>query len=119
MEKWIERIPRKVGKIITWGLLVFMCCNIMVSCMALVRYDERKKGIRAETRWEHWTDEHYDDVKMKKIYPNAKGVKKGKTEEKMQDQKQQNHNQQKKIALINDFTDLADARSQCSFRLFP
>ena len=82
LEKWIERIPRKVGKIITWGLLVFMCCNIMVSCMALVRYDERKKGIRAETRWEHWTDEHYDDVKMKKIYPNAKGVKKGKTEEK-------------------------------------
>ena len=57
LEKWIERIPRKVGKIITWGLLVFMCCNIMVSCMALVRYDERKKGIRAETRWEHWTDE--------------------------------------------------------------
>ena len=82
LEKWIERIPRKVGKIITWGLLVFMCCNIMVSCMALVRYDERKKGIRAETRWEHWTDEHYDDVKMKKIYPNAKGVKKEKTEEK-------------------------------------
>lgn len=28
------------------------------------------------------TDEHYDDAKMKKIYPNAKGVKKGKTEEK-------------------------------------
>lgn len=82
LEKWIERIPQKVGKIITWGLLVFMCCNIMVSCMALVRYDEREKGIRAETRWEHWTDEHYDDVKMKKIYPNAKGVKKEKTEEK-------------------------------------
>ena len=82
LEKWIERIPQKVGKIITWGLLVFMCCNIMVSCMALVRYDEREKGIRAETRWEHWTDEHYDDAKMKKIYPNAKGVKKGKTEEK-------------------------------------
>ena len=81
-----------------------MCCNIMVSCMALVRYDERKKGIRAETGWEHWTDEHYDDVKMKKIYPNAKGVKKEKTEEKMRDQKQQNHNQQKKIALVNDFT---------------
>ena len=67
LEKWIERIPQKVGKIITWGLLVFMCCNIMVSCMALVRYDEREKGIRAETRWEHWTDEHYDDAKMKKI----------------------------------------------------
>ena len=82
LEKWIERIPQKVGKIITWGLLVFMCCNIMVSCMALVRYDEREKGIRAETRWEHWTDEHYDDAKMKKIYPNAKGVKKEKTEEK-------------------------------------
>ena len=47
-----------------------------------MRYDERKKGIRAETRWEHWTDEHYHNVKMKKIYPNAKGVKKEKTEEK-------------------------------------
>ena len=89
MEKWIERIPQKVGKIITWGLLVFMCCNIMVSCMALVRYDEREKGIRAETRWEHWTDEHYDDAKIEKnLYRMTKGVQKRKDgRKKMQDTK--------------------------------
>lgn len=72
--------------------------------MALVRYDEREKGIRAETRWEHWTDEHYDDAKMKKFIRMQRVSKKERRRKKMQDQKQQNHNQQKKIALINDFT---------------
>ena len=85
----IEKIPVVSGKVITWLLLVFMVCNIGVSCMALVRYDERSRenkvsqSIKIESgnkksdekdlkAWQKWMDEHYDDAKMKKIYPNAK-----------------------------------------------
>lgn len=93
IEVFIEKIPMTSGKIITWVLLIFMVCNIGVSCMALVRYDERsrenkasqlqeiKKGSRdyespenSLKPWQKWMDEHYDDAKMKKIYPNAKKV---------------------------------------------
>lgn len=55
-------------------LIVFMICNVAVSCIALVRYDERGKGVVAENSIQKWADEHYDDVKMEKIYPNAKAT---------------------------------------------
>ena len=45
-----------------------------MSGMALIRYDEREKGIEATEAWQIYVDEHYDDAKMQRIYPNAKGV---------------------------------------------
>ena len=75
VEKWIEKIPAAAGKILTWVLLVFMVCNILVSCVALVRYDERGNGVQATNAVQKWMDRHYDDAKMKKIYPNAKATK--------------------------------------------
>ena len=51
-----------VGKLLTWFLIVFMICNVAVSCIALVRYDERGKGVVAENSIQKWADEHYDLV---------------------------------------------------------
>ena len=72
--KWIEKISIKPGKIITWILIVFMICNMAVSSLALIRYDERTKGVVATSTWQNIMDAHYDDAKMAKIYPNAKKV---------------------------------------------
>ena len=72
VSKYIERIPLYAGKVITWGLIIFMCCNVIVSCMALIRYDERGKNVQAESGWRVYMDTHYDDAKMERIYPNAK-----------------------------------------------
>ena len=68
---WIEKIPMKPGKIITWVLIVFMVCNMLLSVAALIRYDERGKGATPENTLEEWLDEHYDDARMQQIYPNA------------------------------------------------
>lgn len=68
----IEKIPHLAGKIITWALIIFMCCNIVVSCMALIRYDERGSNVKADRAWKTYMDEHYGDEKMQLIYPNAK-----------------------------------------------
>lgn len=68
----IEKIPHLAGKIITWTLIIFMCCNIVVSCMALIRYDERGNDVKADRAWKAYMDEHYGDEKMQLIYPNAK-----------------------------------------------
>ena len=71
VSSWIEKIPLKFGKVLTWVLVAFMCCNIVVSCMALIRYDERGKEVPAAESWQEWMDVHYDDARMKRIYPNA------------------------------------------------
>lgn len=67
----IEKLPVIFGKIFTWVLIVFMCCNIAVSCMALLRYGQRQEGIAAESGWQVWIDEHFEDARMERIYPNA------------------------------------------------
>lgn len=72
----IEKIPVKPGKIITWTLIVFMSLNIVITSMALIRYDQRGKNIAASEKWQVWIDNHYDDKKMVKIYPKAKEVSK-------------------------------------------
>ena len=72
---WIEKIPVLPGKIVTWILIVFMFVNMVVSFAALVRYDQRAKGIEAGNVVTEWVDTHFDDARMKRIYPKAKAVK--------------------------------------------
>ncbi len=71
----IEKLPVLFGKVVTWGLLLFMVCNIAVSSMALIRYDERYRGVKAEKTWQVWMDENYGDGRMERIYPNARKVR--------------------------------------------
>lgn len=68
---WIEKIPVKPGKIISYVMILFMVCNMAVSALALVRYSERSDGKEAHSEWESFLDEHYPDDRMEKIYPNA------------------------------------------------
>ena len=70
-EKGIEKIPIKIGKMVTWVLIVLMSCNIMMSCLALIRYDERSSQVEAKNSLQIWLDQHYDDKTMQRIYPNA------------------------------------------------
>jgi uncharacterized membrane protein len=68
---WLERIPVKIGKTVTWISVVFMICNITVSCMALARYDQRSRSVPAQTGWQITMDERFGDERMERIYPNA------------------------------------------------
>ena len=69
---WIEKIPMRIGKILTWVLLIFMIVNMAVSALALARMDARASGISAENALEEWLDSSYNDDVMNRIYPNAK-----------------------------------------------
>ena len=64
-------MARKTEKMVTWVLIVFMSCNIMMSCLALIRYDERSSQVEAKNSLQIWLDQHYDDKTMQRIYPNA------------------------------------------------
>ena len=58
LSKVIEKIPVKFGKISTWILVAFMIANVLMSCFALTRYDQREKGIDAKQSWQVWLDKH-------------------------------------------------------------
>ena len=68
----IERIRKKTGRLLTGILMAFMAANIVVSVMALIRYDARANGRPAVYGWEQSMDKHFGDARMERIYPNAK-----------------------------------------------
>ena len=68
---WIEKLPICAGRILTGVIVVFMCCNMAVSTMALIRSNERSQGIPATQSWQQTMDERFPDERMEKIYPNA------------------------------------------------
>lgn len=67
----IEKIPKKQGIIITWLMIVFMVCNMLMSGIALARYNARSDNAAAGNSLEAWVDTHFNDEKMERIYPNA------------------------------------------------
>lgn len=77
-EGWIEKVPVKVGKLLTWIFAVFMCCNMAVSALALLRSNERAEGIQAEHGWQQILDERFDDERLNRVYPNMIDVDKNK-----------------------------------------
>lgn len=79
---WIKGLYPKIVKVIEiilkksrWALtglcMVFMAVNIVVSVLALVRYDTRADGKAVVSEWEQVMDRYFGDEKMEKIYPNA------------------------------------------------
>ena len=64
--------PPETATIITWILIIFMLANILVSTLALTRYDQRAHNEPAANAIEQLIDERFPDSRMEKIYPNAK-----------------------------------------------
>lgn len=74
LSRWIEKIPKKTGVLITWILIVFMAFDIVVSGLALMRYSARhsdKEDSTAKSSFSAFLDERFSDERMERIYPNA------------------------------------------------
>ena len=57
-------------------LAVFMAVNMLTSALALARYDARTSGEAPANQLDVVLDEHFDNARMERIYPNAKKVTK-------------------------------------------
>ncbi len=82
----IERVPVKPGKIVTWIMIVFITADMVVSGLALIRYEARELGQPTQYVWDTWLDENFDDETMERIYPSAKPA--GKAKEKLAEMEQ-------------------------------
>ncbi|MGL5677626.1 MAG: putative ABC transporter permease [Cellulosilyticaceae bacterium] len=70
MMKGILRIPNRVGKVLTWVLLVFMVFNTVMSALAVERWAMRREGKATDKPiWEYF-DKHFPDEKMQDTFPN-------------------------------------------------
>ena len=70
MTTLIEKIPNRIGLIITWIMIVFMVFDIAISWIAVKRQTDRFHGIPADNAFLQFIDEHYDDDYLKQVYPN-------------------------------------------------
>ena len=102
MAKWILKIPNKVGKPLTWVLLVFMVFNYGKP-FGVQRFLKRapearqeiwhREGIEPRNAFEAYLDEHYPDERMQKIFANAEFTED--REARMQDEQESQNNFQK------------------------
>lgn len=69
-DKYIEKIPNKIGIPLSWVLAIFMIVNMLLSAVVVYRYTERNRGIPAENEVIQVIDKWYPDEKVKKAYPN-------------------------------------------------
>lgn len=72
LSRFIEKIHPVVGKVITWIMVIFMCCNAFISVAAMQRYLERQEMDPADHVVEEFLDVHYDDELIEFVWPNMK-----------------------------------------------
>lgn len=70
MATWILKIPNKIGKPLTYILLVFMLFNGLMSGCTVYRWYQRQNNIEPTNQFEIWMDDKYPNTRMEKIYAN-------------------------------------------------
>ena len=72
--KLMKKVRSHIRPWMTAMLAVFMAVNMLTSALALARYDARTSGEAPNGQLEVFLDEHFDNARMERIYPNAKKV---------------------------------------------
>lgn len=90
MAKWILKIPNKLGKPLTWALLVFMAFNSVMTLCTSLRWTARREGVPAGNAFEEYIDAHYPDERMQRIFANAEFTED--REERMQEEADSQNN---------------------------
>lgn len=70
MAKVILKIPNRIGKIITWALVVFFVFNASMSAVSIFRWSQRIAGIEPSNSFWEFVDKRFPDERMETIYAN-------------------------------------------------
>lgn len=68
--KYIKKVRKRFGIVLTWMLFILMFFNITISGLAIYRQAQRHKGIPATNSLTRFIDKKYTDAYLKRIYPN-------------------------------------------------
>ena len=67
-------LDKKRINIVSYLLMIFVVYDIAISCIAVNRQCERKKGIPARNNYEAYLDRTYPDERLDKIFNNKREV---------------------------------------------
>ncbi len=70
ISRLIEKIPKKIGRIVTVILVVFMAVNAALSVLAVMRDNERKDNIPPKTVIGQFVDKAFPDEYMDFVFPH-------------------------------------------------
>ena len=70
--KLMANLKKHILPWMTVVLTVFMALNMGLSALALARYDARTSGLAPANQLDVFLDEHFDNARMERVYPNAK-----------------------------------------------
>lgn len=70
MCKWIQKIPNKLGKPLTWILIVIVALDAVLSIAAVWRWGDRLLDIPPSNSFDVYLDNHFPNERLEKIYPN-------------------------------------------------
>lgn len=68
--KLIEKIPIKVGAILTAVLIIFMIFDSFMSISAVYRWQKRIDGVSPSNYFENYLDTSFNDEKMNFLFPH-------------------------------------------------
>ena len=75
LSRWIERLPLRLGRVLTWLIVLFMVVNMALSALALGRFAQRQSDpAPAQDTLGQFLDERFPDGRMERIYPNIQFV---------------------------------------------
>ena len=66
----LKSIKINVLRPLTYLVITIFIFDVVISCLAVYRQNERRNNIEAKTFIGRYFDKNYDDEKLKKIYPN-------------------------------------------------
>ena len=72
--RWIEQIPKSIGKTISWILILFMAFNMVVSYGALLRQHMRHENIETYTVIGEYFDNYFPDSRIYESFPDMERV---------------------------------------------
>lgn len=75
LSKGIEKIPRKIGVVLSWILILFFLYNVTITVLASWRQRERVYEIPQQDETDQFLDEHFPDKKLDDTYSNHKRVR--------------------------------------------
>lgn len=75
MAKLILKIPNKIGKALTYICTIFLCFNIIVTCISTIRWSQRIENIPASNSFMEFIDERFSDERMENIFANMEFTK--------------------------------------------
>ncbi|MFA6947912.1 MAG: putative ABC transporter permease, partial [Eubacteriales bacterium] len=70
LSRLIEKIPKKIGVLLSAALAVLLAADMCISGFAVIRQNERRDNIPADGALDEWLDDNLGDEYLNFIYPN-------------------------------------------------